>query len=71
MELNDRQLNIITQLYMIVERAEALMKIAETGTDGNLKEMSYHIKCYSGKIASHLLKTWNLNERIAKRKSKT
>ena len=60
---------IIDKLDEIAKISSELMNIAETGTDGNLKEMAYHIKCYSRKIEQHLLKTWRLNERVAQRRA--
>ena len=45
------------------------MSIAVTGEDGNLREMSYHIKCYSNKIIKHLQKEWKNNIKFVERKN--
>lgn len=59
---------IIDKLNEIAEIASELMDIAETGADGNLREMTFHIRIYSLKIIKHLLQVWRLNERVAKRR---
>ena len=67
--MTEKEQLIMEKLDSIAKTASELMNIAETGTDGNLEEMSYHIKCYSKKIEQHLLKTWRLNERVAQRRA--
>lgn len=66
--MNNKQELIISKLNEISDIAQELMNIAITGEDGNLKEMSYHIKCYSNKIIVHLLKEWKNNLKFAERK---
>ena len=66
---NEKQDYIIEKLNDIANLAQELMDIAQTGEDGNLNEMSYHIKCYSRKIIVHLLKEWKNNEKFAERKA--
>lgn len=61
MELTKKQQLIIKTLSQIADLSGQLMNIAVTGDDGNLKEMSYHIQCYSKKIAKHLQTTWANN----------
>lgn len=68
MTKEEKQNYIIDKLNDIFDIAEELMKIAEIGEDGNLKEMAYHIKCYSRKIIIHLLKEWKNNIKFAIRK---
>lgn len=66
--MNEKQDYIVNKLNDIANMAQELMNIAITGEDGNLKEMSYHIKCYSKKIIVHLLKEWENNIKFAARK---
>lgn len=66
--MNERQEYIINKLNDIADIAQELMKEAVTGEDGNLNEMSYHIKCYSKKIVAHLLHEWKNNAKFAQRK---
>ena len=56
--MNEKQENIINKLNNIADISQELMNMAITGDDGNLEEMSYHIKCYTKKIIVHLLKEW-------------
>lgn len=67
--LTEKQEYIVEKLNEIGDMAGELMNMAVTGEDGNLEEMSYHIRVYSKKIVAHLLKNWNLNERVAKRRA--
>lgn len=66
--MNEKQEYIISQLNDIQDIAQELMDTAIIGQDGNLNEMSYHIKCYSKKIIVHLLKEWKNNEKFTIRK---
>ena len=59
--MSEKQKLIIKTLSQIIDLSEQLMNIAETGEDGNLREMSYHIKCYAKKIIQHLQVTWANN----------
>ena len=68
MNKEEKQKYIIEKLNEIANLAQELMNIAETGEDGNLNEMSYHIKCYTKKIIVHLLKEWENNVKFAIRK---
>ncbi len=61
MKVSEKQQLIIKTLNQISDLSGQLMNIAITGDDGNLKEMSYHIQCYSKKIAKHLQVTWTNN----------
>ena len=61
MEITEKQQLIIKTLNQISDLSGQLMNIAVTGDDGNLREMSYHIQCYSKKIAKHLQTTWANN----------
>ena len=61
MEFTEKQKIILKTLGRISDLSGQLMNIAVTGDDGNLKEMSYHIQCYSKKIAKHLQTTWTNN----------
>ena len=61
MEFAEKQKIILKTLEQISDLSGQLMNIAVTGDDGNLKEMSYHIQCYSKKIAKHLQTTWTNN----------
>lgn len=61
MEFTEKQKIILKTLEQISDLSGQLMNIAVTGDDGNLKEMSYHIQCYSKKIAKHLQTTWTNN----------
>lgn len=61
MKITEKQQLIIKTLNQISDLSAQLMNIAITGDDGNLKEMSYHIQCYSKKIAKHLQTTWANN----------
>lgn len=67
--MNDKQENIINKLNEIENIAKELMNMAIIGEDGNLKEMAYHIKCYSNKIIVHLLKEWKNNIKFVERKN--
>ena len=58
MEFTEKQKIILKTLGQIADLSGQLMNIAVTGDDGNLREMSYHIQCYSKKIAKHLQTTW-------------
>lgn len=66
--MNEKQEYIISRLNDIQDIAQELMNMAIIGQDGNLNEMSYHIKCYSKKIIVHLLKEWKNNEKFTIRK---
>lgn len=66
--MNEKQEYIVKRINDIADIAQELMNIAMTGEDGNLNEMSYHIKCYSKKIIVHLLKEWKNNEKFSARK---
>ena len=66
--MTEKQDHIILKLNEIAEIASEIMSEAVTGEDGNLYEMSYHIKCYSNKIISHLLKEWRNNIKFMTRK---
>ena len=66
MNKEEKQKYIIEKLNEIADLAQELMNIAITGEDGNLNEMSYHIKCYTKKIIVHLLKEWENNEKFVK-----
>lgn len=68
--MNDKQEFIIDKLNEIENIAKELMNMAVIGEDGNLKEMAYHIKCYSNKIIVHLLKEWKNNIKFVERKVK-
>ena len=61
MEFTEKQYLILKTLGQISDLSGQLMNIAVTGDDGNLREMSYHIQCYSKKIAKHLQTTWANN----------
>ena len=61
MKISEKQQLIIKTLNQISDLSGQLMNIAVTGDDGNLREMSYHIQCYSKKIAKHLQITWANN----------
>ena len=67
--MTEKQEYIITRLNDIANIAQELMNEAVTGEDGNLNEMSYHIKCYSKKIIVHLLHEWKNNEKFSERKA--
>ena len=64
----EKQDYIIKRINDIIDIAQELMNLAITGEDGNLEEMSYHIKCYSNKIIAHLLKEWKNNIKFAARR---
>lgn len=66
--MTDRKEYIISRINDIVDIAQELMDMAIIGQDGNLNEMSYHIKCYSKKIVAHLLKEWKNNVKFTERK---
>lgn len=66
--MNEKQEYIIARLNDIADIAQELMDIAIIGEDGNLNEMSYHVKCYTKKIITHLLKEWRNNFKFAERK---
>ena len=61
MDFTEKQQLILKALGQISDLSGQLMNIAVTGDDGNLREMSYHIQCYSKKIAKHLQTTWANN----------
>ncbi len=61
MDFTEKQQLILKTLEQIANLSGQLMNIAITGDDGNLREMSYHIQCYSKKIAKHLQITWANN----------
>lgn len=66
--MTEKQEYIIKKIKDISNIAEELMKMAVTGEDGNLYEMSYHIQCYSGKIIKHLEREWKNNIKFNIRK---
>lgn len=66
--MTEKQEYIINRLNDIADIAQELMREAVTGEDGNLEEMSYHIKCYTKKIISHLLKEWKNNIKFSERR---
>ena len=68
--MTEKQDYIILKLNEIACSASDLMKVAVTGEDGNLYEMSYHIKCYVNKIIKHLQKEWKNNIKFIERKNK-
>lgn len=59
--MTEKQELIIKTLTQIADMSGQLMNMAVTGEDGNLREMTYHIQCYSKKIAKHLQTTWANN----------
>lgn len=59
--MTEKQELIIKTLTQIADMSGQLMNMAVTGEDGNLREMTYHIQCYSKKIAKHLQITWTNN----------
>lgn len=61
MEFTEKQQLILKTLGQIADMSGQLMNMAVTGDDGNLREMTYHIQCYSKKIAKHLQTTWANN----------
>lgn len=66
--MTEHEEEIIARLQEIEDKANELNKMAITGADGNLGEMTYHIKCYTKKIITHLLKEWKNNVKFAARK---
>lgn len=64
----DSQNIIVEKLDQLAAIAQELMDMAVTGQDGNLNEMSYHIKCYSKKIITHLAHEWRNNAIFEARK---
>lgn len=66
--MTEREEEIIARLQEIEDKANELNKMAITGVDGNLGEMTYHIKCYTKKIITHLLREWKNNIKFAVRK---
>ena len=68
-EVTEKQEYVIKRLNDIADISQELMNIAITGDDGNLEEMSYHIKCYTKKIIIHLLKEWENNIKFAVRRN--
>ena len=60
-DMTEKQEYIILKLNEIATIASDLMNVAVTGEDGNLYEMSYHIRCYINKIIKHLQKEWKNN----------
>lgn len=66
--MTEREEEIIARLQEIEDKANELNKMAITGADGNLGEMTYHIKCYTKKIISHLLREWKNNAKFTARK---
>ena len=67
--MTEKQEYIINRLNDIADIAQELMDMAIIGEDGNLNEMSYHIKCYTKKIIAHLLKEWKNNIKFVERKN--
>ena len=67
--MTEKQDYIILKLNEIAEIASELMNMATTGEDGNLYEMSYHIRCYINKIIKHLQKEWKNNIKFVERKN--
>jgi len=67
--MTEKQDYIILKLNEIACAASDLMKVAVTGEDGNLYEMSYHIRCYVNKIIKHLQKEWKNNIKFVERKN--
>ena len=65
--MTEKQDYIILKLNEIATIASELMNVAVTGEDGNLYEMSYHIRCYINKIIKHLQKEWKNNIKFAAR----
>jgi hypothetical protein len=61
MKFTEKQELIIKTLGQIADMSGQLMNMAVTGDDGNLREMTYHIQCYSKKIVKHLQTTWANN----------
>ena len=59
--MTEKQGLIIKTITQIADMSGQLMNMAVTGEDGNLREMTYHIQCYSKKIAKHLQTTWANN----------
>ena len=53
--MTEKQEYIINRLNDIADIAQELMDMAIIGEDGNLNEMSYHIKCYTKKIIAHFV----------------
>ena len=68
MNKEEKQEFVIAKLNEIVSITEELMEVAVTGEDGNLYEMSYHIKCYVNKIVKHLQREWKNNIKFTIRK---
>ena len=66
--LTEKQNYIVKRLNDIIDISQELMNMAVTGEDGNLYEMTYHIKCYCNKIITHLLREWKNNIKFAARK---
>lgn len=66
--MTEKQEYIINRLNDIANIAQELMDLAITGEDGNLNEMSYHIKCYTKKIIVHLLREWKNNIKFEARR---
>ena len=66
--MEDKQEYIIKRLNDIANISQELINLSITGEDGNLEEMSYHIKCYTKKIIVHLLKEWENNIKFAARR---
>ena len=66
--MTEKQEYIILKLNEIAVITSDLMNIAVTGEDGNLYEMSYHIRCYINKIIKHLQKEWKNNIKFTTRK---
>lgn len=66
--MTEKQEYIIKKIEDITNITEELMKMAVTGEDGNLYEMSYHIQCYSKKIIKHLEREWKNNIKFNIRK---
>lgn len=67
--MTEKQDYIILKLNEIACSASDLMKVAVTGEDGNLYEMSYHIRCYVNKVIKHLQKEWKNNIKFVERKN--
>lgn len=67
--MTEKQEQIILKLNEIANITAELMDLAVTGEDGNLYEMSYHIRCYINKIIKHLQKEWKNNIKFVERRN--
>lgn len=68
-QMTEKQETIIIKLNEIANITAELMDLAVTGEDGNLYEMSYHIRCYINKIIKHLQKEWKNNIKFVERRN--